>query len=308
MATQVIEQLGDKLEPKERRVESILDKVQVRDQGDFIEISVKSTDPQKAAAIANAWAKSYESHVNSLYSGILQTPEQLQVQADAAKKEYEGKQRAWEDFVSNNRISELSRQIADKELLCDVKSLREQIEAGSSSPASAAANSLAIIHLQGRAFGSLPFELQSLDWLSSLKTTQEEQLHDIDTLISTLEARSESTQGQSISELRREILQLRGELEKERARQQELKRARDVAWETYTTLDSKAAEVKVATLAQNAVVRVAVVATVPERPVGPHKGRNIGIALVVGLVIGILSAFGTEYFKRPGEKIKGKES
>ncbi|GAJ04046.1 unnamed protein product, partial [marine sediment metagenome] len=252
----------------------------MRERGDLIEISAKFTDPQKATAIANAWAESYASYVNGLYSGILQSPAELQVQADAARKEYEEKQRAWEDFVSSNRIDELSRQIADKKLLCNIKSLREQIKAGSSSSASAAANSLALILLEAKAFTSLPGELQvSLDRLSGLNVS----LDDIDALISTLETRSGGTRGQSISELREEILQLRGELEQETAKQRELKNSRDIAWETCTTLDSKAAEVRVATLAQDVVVRVAVVAVVPESPVAPRRAMNITIALVLGL-------------------------
>ena len=307
VATQVIEELGVQLDPEEKIAESILDTVQVRNQGDLIEIYVRSTDPQKAAAIANAWSESYESYVNGLYSGMLITPEELESQADVARKEYEEKQMAWEGFISDNRIAELGRQISDKELLCDVKSLREQIEAGSSSPASTAANSLAIIHLQGRAFGSLPFQLHSLDWLSSLETSQDKQLHDIDLLISTLEARSGSTPGQSIVELRQEILQLRGELEKEQARKRGLQNSRDIAWETCKTLGSKAAEVKVSTQMEDAVVRVAKVAIVPERPGGPRRMMNIGIALVLGLVVGVLAAFGAEYFrKRPKEKTKGE--
>lgn len=301
VATQVIEQLGDKLEPKERRAENILGKVQVREQGDFIEISVKSSDPQKAAAIANAWAESYESYVNGLYSGIFQSPAELQVQADAARKEYEEKQKAWEDFVSSNRVDELSRQIADKELLCDIKSLREQIKAGSSFSASAAANSLALILLQAQAFTRLPAELQvSLDRLSGLNVS----LGDIDALISTLEARSGGTPGQSISELRQGILQLRGELEQEKAKQRESENSRDIAWQTLTTLDSKTAEVKVATLAQDGVIRVAVVAVVPESPVAPRRVMNIGIALILGLVVGVFGAFGVEYFQKTEENQK----
>jgi len=306
VATQVIEQLGDKLEPKERRVENMLDEIQVREQGNLIELSVKSTDPQKATAIANAWAESYASYINIVYSGIFPSPAELQVQADAAKKEYEEKQKAWEDFVGNNRVSELSQQIADKELLCDIKSLREQIKAGSSSSASAAANSLALILLQTKAFTSLPGELQvSMDRLAGLNVS----LDDIDALISSLEARSGSTRGQSISELRQEILQLRGGLEQESAKQRELKRSRDIAWQTLTTLDSKAAEVRVATLAQDVVVRVAVVAIVPEVAIAPRRVMNITIALVLGLVISVFSAFGVEYFKKTGEnQKKGRKS
>ncbi|MBA7623047.1 hypothetical protein ES703_30438 [subsurface metagenome] len=304
VATQVIEQLEDKLEPAERRVGSILNKVQVSEQGNLIRISVKSADPRKAAAIANAWAECYERYINGLYSGILQSPAELQVQADAARKEYEEKQKAWEGFVSSNRVDDLSRQLADKELLCDIKSLREQIKAGASSSASAAANSLALILLQAKAFTSLPGELQvSLDRLSGLNVS----LDDVDALISTLEARSGGTRGQSISELRQEILQLRGELEQEEAKQRELEKSRDIAWETCTTLDSKAAEVKVATLAQDGVVRVAVVAVVPESPVAPRRAMSISIALVLGLVVGVFSAFGVEYFKKTGEKPEEKK-
>ncbi|MGD9118213.1 MAG: Wzz/FepE/Etk N-terminal domain-containing protein, partial [Dehalococcoidia bacterium] len=59
VASQVVEQLGDKLEPGERGLASLISKVQVANQGDFIEIKVKDPDPEQAADIANAWAESY---------------------------------------------------------------------------------------------------------------------------------------------------------------------------------------------------------------------------------------------------------
>ncbi len=299
VATQVVGQLGDKLKPEERGIVNMLDKVQVTERGDLIEISVKSTDPHKATLIANTWAESYESYVNSLYSGIPQLPAELQVQADAAKEEYEEKQKALEGFVSNNRIDELSRQIADKDLLCDIKSLREQIKAGSSSSASAAANSLALVSLQAGAFTSLPVELQvSLDEMSDLNVS----LDDIDVLISTLEARSGGTRGQSIVELRQEILQLMGELEQDKSKQRELENSRGIAWETVMTLDRKASEIKVTTLTQGVVVRTAVVAVVPDSPVPLRRAMTIGIALILGLIVSVFGAFGVEYFKKRGGK------
>lgn len=297
VATQVAEQLGDKLKPEERGITKMLDKVQVTERGDLIEISVKSTDPHKATVIANTWAECYENYVNGLYSGLPQLPAELQVQTDAARKEYEEKQKALEGFVGSNRIDELSRQIADKDLLCDIKSLRQQIKAGSSSSASAAANSLALVLLQAGAFTSLPVELQvSLDEMSGLNVS----LDDIDALISTLEARSGGTRGQPIVELRQEILKLMAELEQEKSRQQELENSRDIAWETCTILESKAAEVKVAALAQNTVVQAATIAVVPDSPVAPRRVINIGIALILGLIMGTFATFGVEYFKKTG--------
>jgi succinoglycan biosynthesis transport protein ExoP len=299
VATQVIEQLGNKLESKEQRLGNMLDKVQVSGTGNFTEISVKSTDAQKAAAIANAWAESYQDYVDSYYRRVSLSPEELQIQANAARKEYEEKQKAWEDFIGDNRIDELSRQIADKELLCDVKSLREQIKAGSPSPASAAANNLAFVLLKTGASINLTVDLQvATDQLSGLNVN----LDDVDALISTLEVRSGGTQGQSITELRQEISQIKAELEFENAKERDLMSSRDITWEAYISVASKVAEAKVAAQAQATIIRVAELAVVPESPVAPRVVMNISIALVLGLVVAVFGAFVVEYFKKTGVK------
>jgi uncharacterized protein involved in exopolysaccharide biosynthesis len=115
VATQVIEQLGDKLKPEEREPGKLLGKVQIGGQDNLIEIFVRDADPQIAAAMANAWIKPYESSVASLYRNITQFSAGLKAQADASQKEYEARQKAVEDFISRSRINELNRQIADYE-------------------------------------------------------------------------------------------------------------------------------------------------------------------------------------------------
>ena len=301
VAADVIEQLANSLETYERSITRIQDNINVRTEGDLIEIMAKSTDANRAAEIANAWAESYVSYINGLYAGSILSPEELQAQAVAAKQEYEERQQEFEYIVGNNTIAELNQKIADKELLMDVISLREQIAAGSLSPASAAANSLAIVLVQAGAFTTLPSQIQvALDGLTSLSASNAALLHDIDALISTLESRIGGQRGQSINELQKEILILKADLEKEVAIYQELIRARDVAWETYTTLDNKATELKVASQAQDIVVRVAVPAIVPGTPISAHKITNIVIALVLGAIIGIFGAFVMEYFRSPG--------
>jgi len=303
VAASVVEKLGDALGPAEQNVIRIQKKVDVKTVGDLIEISVKSGDPEKAADIANAWAEAYVDYINGLYTGTSQSPDELRTQADDAKKGYEEKQRAWESFVSNNRLDELQRLIGDKKLLVDVKYLREQIAAGISTPASAAANSLAIILLQAKAFIKLPAELQvSLDTLPGLDASIEGQLRDIDALISTLESRIGEKRGQSVDELQKEILQLKGEYQQESARERELKRSRDVAWETYTTLDNKAIELEVASQAQDVAVRVAVAATVPELTTARPDITSVGIALALGLIISVFAAFGLEYLTNGAKK------
>lgn len=309
VAGDVIDQFGDKLEPGERNVTTIQDMVTTSTNGDLIQISVKSADAQNAADIANAWAKSYESYINGLYSGILLTPEELQVQADAAKKDYQEKQTALESFLGNSSIAALGNKTADIELLINVKSLRDQIASGSLSNASSAANSLASVLLQTKAFTGLPDQLQlSLEGLIGLNASTEQRLHDIDALISTLESRSGTQPGQTIDELRQEILQLREKLEQENAKKKELTDSRDTAWNTYTTLENKVAEVEVASQAQDAMVRVAAAATVPNTPVSAHKATNIGIALVLGSVVGVFGAFGVEYFRNTPDRLVTKKT
>jgi capsular polysaccharide biosynthesis protein len=304
VASQVVEQLGDRLEPGERGLASLTSKVQVKNQGDFIEITVKDPDPEKAADIANAWAESYVSYVNGLYSDILQSPEELMAQTDAAKLEYEEAEGMWEDFVQDNRIDELSRQISDIELLCQLKSLRQQFEAGASSPASTIATSLAFILLQTSAFTDTPAEFQiSLDEISGINVS----LADFDALMATLEARSAITPGQSVSELRQEILELKAEQEQEKARQLELETAKDIAWEAYATAASKLLEAEIAPGAQGPIVQVTELAAVPTSPVSAHRVRNTVIALVLGFIVGILAAFVVEYFRKPPQKAGGSK-
>lgn len=301
VASRVIELLGDKLKPEERDPASLLDTVQVREQGDLIEISVRANSPGTSAMIADAWAQSYEIFVNALYSEVLPQPKTFDSQAIVTSKEYREKQEAWEDFVSGNRIDELSQQIADVEVLYNLLSLREQMEAGSPSSASAAADSLAFILLQTQAYASqlptsLPVGLQiKLDTASGLKL----ELDNIDRLISALETRSGITLGQPLSELPREILRLKGELEQENARRREIEASRDIAWEAYQTVAGKVVEAKVVALVPPSnVVRVADPAVVPVSPVGPNRIVNTVIALAAGLVVGLICAFGIEWLRR----------
>lgn len=295
VANQVIEQLGNVLEPGERKANKMLSKIGVSNEGDLIKISVKSTDPQKATDIANAWAESYKSYVNGLYSGTLRSSEGLQAQADVAARGYEEKQKALEDFIKDNRIADLSQQINDKEILYDARLLREHIKSSPSSAASSTANSLALVLLQTRAFTSLPDGLQiSLDSSSGSDAT----LGAVDALISTLEARAGGKRGQSLTELRQDILLLRAELEQENARQRELQGARNIAWEAYTTTTGKSVETEVASQTQAGIVEVAEFAAVPEPPPISRKVMSICVALVLGLVVSVFAAFGVEYFKK----------
>jgi uncharacterized protein involved in exopolysaccharide biosynthesis len=319
IASQVIGQLGDKLKPEERYPDKLLKMVQVKEQGDLIEISVRANDPGTAAMVANAWTWLYESMVRGLYRDVLPQTEAFSSQAIWAGQEYEEKQKAWENFVASNRIDELNQRITDTELLYDLLLLREQIGNGSLSSASAAADSLAFILLQTQTYTGqsqehvrqpetytnqpvetqvitvFPMGLQvSLDTASGLEVTR----GDIDRLISALETRSGITAGQSFSQVPEEILRLKRELEQENARGRGIETSRDMAWAAYKMVSGKVVEAEMVSLSPDLVVNLADPASEPASPVGPNRILNIVIALVAGLVAGLVCAFGIEWLRR----------
>ena len=333
LAVEVIAELRPTLDPEEREVEGLLDMVKAETTGDLIEIVVRSTDPRKAADIANAWGEAYETYVNELYGGRPQSPNDIQSQVVEARGTYQNAQEALARFMGDNRLEILSREIGAKQnaladyyttkqgldrLIGDAKALREQLR---KEPSSSTASDLSILLLRANAFmtstslplqpstslplqpsTSLPLQLQlSLGQMPGLEGSTENQLGDLDTLISVLEARREEVQS-LISEgsIQQELLELQEQLEREQARQRELSQARDLAWETYQTLERKEAEVEVSAQVTDTEVRFAVPAVEPKKPVAPKKMLNIAIAGVLGLMGGIFAAFGADYWRKSG--------
>lgn len=482
IAWKVIEELGSYLSQEEQNPSILLGMVEGKvggEKGDLIDIVVSSRDPEKAARIANAWAKAYEEHVNALYGTSPTAPAAVRQQLEAAGKEYEEREQALVAFMAENEIDELNLLIEEKlnilqslqdgkaravstiidtevearsqiiaayidaltqnrliafnkeqeakrelvsnyiqaqissrnavfneqvsekvealayyydkkslvqRLLRDARMLREVVITGGAS--SSTTNALAVLLLKAEAFassGELPgaMELQ-LGAVTGLDQGATAQAADLEALIGTLESELTALEG-SIQDLSQELLKnegydfldtefptddplsvainesypqlfeigdlakltdlvspdnplkatseeraknllqlsglervpeytaaaeplsaaieklhdevdaLRADLEKEEAEQRELTRARDLAWDTYSTLADKATEVEIAADVGGSQVRFAAPAVPPLSPAGPKEKQSIALAAAVGLMIGVAGAFGVEY-------------
>jgi succinoglycan biosynthesis transport protein ExoP len=318
VAAKVIDDLGASLNPEEREVGALPNMVETEVNGDLISIKVKGKDPQKITAIANAWGEVYETYVNRLYSGSVQSPANIQAQVVEAESSYQKAEDALAQFTGDNRIETLTQEIGAKQntladyyatkrqldrLIADARALRDQLYQEASPSPTGTGNSLSIVLLQASAFTllspELPVQLQlAFDESDDLRSNAEEQVQDLNALLSILETRREEVQA-LINEgaLQQEILQLQGQLEREEARKQELTSARDLAWETYDTLARKEAEVGVASQVTDTEVRFAVPAVEPKNPVAPKKKLNIAIAGVLGLMVGVFGAFFIEFLE-----------
>ena len=323
VAAEVIAKLGSTLDPEEREVQALLDIVETESNGDLISIKVKGKNPRKIVTIASAWGEAYERYVNELYSGIAQSPANIQFQVAEAESSYKEAGESLARFTGDNQIEALTQEIEARQntladyyttkqlldrLIADARALRDQLRQETSSSPTGTGNSLSIMLLQASAFTllspGLPVQLQlAFDEMAGLEGSAEEQVQDLDALLSILEARREEVQA-LIGEmtLQQEILQLQEQLEREQARERELTSARDLAWETYNTLARKEAEVGVASQATDTEVRFAVRAVEPKEPVAPKKALNIAIAGILGLMVGVFGAFLVEYFEGWGEE------
>lgn len=89
------------------------------DDSDGIRIDVRYKDPDLAAKIANLWGEAYVRHINSIYSsgGATASLETVSSETVRAKREYDSAQQAFVDFVTNNQIDELNRQITEKQAI-----------------------------------------------------------------------------------------------------------------------------------------------------------------------------------------------
>jgi len=118
LAREVIQSLGDQLPEDLRTPAKLLRTVEGRNEGDTIVIRVEHSDPEVAAAVANAWAEAYERHVNAIYGETTPTnPEAVTELVTEARSRYEEAQRALEAFLARNRIEELKRLIGEKTAL-----------------------------------------------------------------------------------------------------------------------------------------------------------------------------------------------
>ncbi|MBE2237997.1 MAG: hypothetical protein IAE81_09425 [Caldilineaceae bacterium] len=119
IAERVITDLGDQLDQQEREPATLLRRIDAElsspggrtTQSDLIVITARSDSPQKASAIANAWAQYYVQEVNRIYG---QVPDEMmasvQAELDQSKTIYEAAQRDLEQFLATSPVNSLRRQ------------------------------------------------------------------------------------------------------------------------------------------------------------------------------------------------------
>ena len=123
VAELVANELADQLSEEERVLARLLESIEAtivagqsaKVESDLIRIKAVADSPQKAANIANAWAKFYVEEVNTIYGQV--PPEVLEsVEAELvnAKAVFGAAQKDLEKFVATNQVKKLQRLVDEK--------------------------------------------------------------------------------------------------------------------------------------------------------------------------------------------------
>lgn len=310
LAQRVIAALGTELPDTLREPALMAGRVTVINNGDLFTIQATADTPELAARIANAWALAYEARVNELFSERPESLDIITAQAAQAKNEYDAKQSAVVTYLSTNSIETLKRQqmllvlqldgqvnVENKltQLAADVQALRTRLQTSGVTVSSA--DELTQILIQANAFtnggdiSALRLDLTQ----TPPDTTTAAQLAQLDALSKAIEQRRTALSADQKQALYAQLNTVQAQLEQAQQQLKELQAARDLAWSTYQTLNTKVSEVAVTAGSENQLVRVAVDAVPPNAPATGRTLFNLLLGGVLGLILGFLLALGLDF-------------
>ena len=125
VAQAVSERLREQLDEKEAHAARLIEEIGAelvtvgtlspRNTSNLIRVTASADSPEKAAAIANAWAEEYVDHVNRLYR---HTPsdqlDSLVVELEKTRETHDAAQKKLETFIANSNVGQLNRWIEAK--------------------------------------------------------------------------------------------------------------------------------------------------------------------------------------------------
>ncbi|GEM_PF-2340812 len=225
----------------------------------------------------------------------------------------------YNQFVNNNKILELSTKIDQlskiynyykdniteiEKHLWQAKNLKEQVESGGLTSVGEFADTLAILRFKSTIFAGsselpLKFEIRQIDTQNVNKTNISEVVKEINSIISILEKRKKEFEEElKTKNYEQQIRQLQTELEKEKIRQKELLKNRDLLWETLTTLERKKEELNIKNGIKEEIAKVAYLSVLPERPEGGKRKIIVLVSTCLGIMIGIFYSFLKEAYDK----------
>lgn len=262
----------------------------------LIVIKCKDKNPEDAANIVNTIGKNFiVSVAESVKERATSTSTYLSAQIEIEKSKLDVALNEQKEFLSKPRgaaevqleldayldqITEYKTALNDLEVRKEA--LKASIEVAESAPTGG--SSLTLNQNTGRVM------------LENSKTTLKLEMAEVESNI--------KVKQEKVINLQNEIEELQIEYQDKFYKEDELQQKVDIAKGTYDSFVKKFEEVKVTESAMigEASVTVLSKAIAPEKPVAPRKALNVAIGGVLGVMVGVFTAFFTEYWQSTDKK------
>jgi len=315
----VLPQVSDRLPQEMRSLSSLRGMVSAKSGSDasIIELSVSGGDPELIAYVANAWADEFAVMVEEVYGQSADEIAAFEQQLDQAAERRDAAEQAMIDFQSHNATAVLEAKIQDQKnalasylgtqraierVVQDATNLRERLALQSGGNKASFADELSALMLEVNSLSSgvsLQLQIQGGDALSD--KTVSEQMAFLDNLVTTLADKKEELVA-SASEIQPELQALQQQLEMARTEEARLADERGIARDLYHSLSLKLEEARLARETDGREVQVAARAVPPAYPNSPRRMMMLGIAGVLGFMIGVFAAFTINFFRTAPKK------
>ncbi len=316
----VIQGLGDGLPAELRSAESLGAVCSISAGADqsVMQLTVRYTDPQVAADVANTWASEFVAYIRALYGLSGEDVQRLEEQTAVAEQKLHALEQAVDEYQKINPTLVLSQTIASQSAalasyitaetniqlaLQDARTLKQQLEAVGTASLGQASNLSALLtelnSLSAQRELGPQIEI-SLGAAPGLDASVSERVQYLDSLIDALNSKVRAL-AEARAEIPEEILGAQGELQQAQTEMARLVRNRTLAEESYLALSRKLDERRIASQLELGEVSIAARAVVPVRPSSPNKLFNLAVGAVLGLALGISAAFAAEYLGKPSK-------
>ncbi len=326
--SQIIEKL--QLDPQKYDPFSLQEalNVEILKNANFLKITAKDSDPQKATDIANAIASEFVDFA------IRSTQEDVKKELlflEEGMKEWQSKLDEIggriRDFLARSEITALEEEVEAKRgllgsfqrdiLLIDVQ--EKEFQATLEKAKEKLESEPPYLKLRQSLFGSSEEEGMVGDFISGfLPLTMEReaanevynalkgQAMSLEAQLSGMEARKK-TMTEAAGEVQIELKELESTLLEKAIERDQLQREYDSALETYGALIQEYGKTQVYSMSEevNAGVRIVSSALPPKEPISPRKMLNVAIAGVLGIFVGIIAAFVAEYWGKTAPSTEG---
>jgi len=326
--SQIIEKL--QLDPQKYDPFSLQEalNVEILKNANFLKITAKDSDPQKATDIANAIASEFVDFV------IRSTQEDVKKELLSLKegmKEWQSKLDEIggriRDFLARSEITALEEEVEAKRgllgsfqrdiLLIDVQ--EKELQATLEKAKEKLESEPPYLKLRQSLFGSSEEEGMVGDFISGFLplTIEREAVNEVynalkgqvmslEAQLSGMEARKK-TMIEAAGEVQTELKELESTLLEKAIERDQLQREYDSALETYGALIQEYGKTQVYSMSEevNAGVRIVFPALPPKGPISPRKMLNVAIAGVLGIFVGIIAAFVAEYWGKTAPSTEG---